>query len=321
MTMHQGYTLDLEDCRRLVAIAEHGSFAAAARALGLSQPALTRAVQALEGRLRAAVFLRTSTGVQPTDVGLFIIERARELVARADELADALRHVRGEETGMVQLAIGPYPAAMILEDALLRLMRAAPGVQVQVFVGDWAEVLLRVRSGQADLGVMETSLSEDDATLEVTPLFPHEAHWVVRRGHPLDTGAPASLADVLRHRLAMPARLPPRVLEPLMRQRPGGRASANGLATLTCPDVALALRLIRQLDLVMPMPRLLVAEALLAGELAAVGREPWMHTQYGVVRPRRREQPRAASMLAEALVQADRQFAASAAALAARLKP
>lgn len=317
--MQHKHTLELEDCRRLVAIAEHGSFAAAARALGLSQPALTRAVQALEGRLRATVFLRTSTGVQPTDVGLLIIERARDLLARADELADALRHARGEEAGMVQLAIGPYPAAMILEDALLRLMRAAPGVQVQVFVGDWAEVLLRVRSGQADLGVMETSLSEDDATVEVTPLLPHEAHWVVRRGHPLDTGTAVSLADVLRHRLVMPTRLPPRVLEPLMRHRPGGRASANGLAALTCPDVALALRLMRQLDLVMPVPRLLVAEPLLAGELAAVGREPWMHTQYGVLRPRRREQPRAASMLAEALVQADRQFAAAAAALAARL--
>ena len=63
--MHSTHTVDLKDCERLIALVEHGSFAAAARALDLSQPALTRAIQALERRLGASVFVRSSAGVKP----------------------------------------------------------------------------------------------------------------------------------------------------------------------------------------------------------------------------------------------------------------
>ena len=312
--MTRSHTLDLQDCARLVALAEHGSFAAAARALGLSQPALTRAVQSLERRLRAEVFHRTSTGVRPTDVGLLVLERSRDLLHRARDLTRSLDQMSGIEQGEVSVAVGAYPAAMILEEALLRFHRAAPAVRVQVFIGDWADVMLRLRTGQADLAVFETSLTEDDPTLEVRRLQEHRGHWVVRRGHPLARGRDAALAEVLKYPLAFPTRFPPRALEPMLRHRPAGGPSGNQLATLLCADLRLLLRLVARSDFVTGTAPLLVRAELEAGTLVSVGSEPWMTSRYGIHRPRQREHSPFAAMLSEAFAEADAQFAADAAA-------
>lgn len=312
--MSRTHALDLQDCARIVALAEHGSFAAAARALGLSQPALTRAVQSLERRLRVEVFHRSSTGVRPTEVGLLLLERSRDLLHRARDLTRSLEQVSGTAQGEVGVAVGAYPAAMILEEALARFHRAAPAVRVQVFVGDWADVMLRLRTGQADLAVFETSLTEDDPTLEVRRLLEHQGQWVARRGHPLDRGRDPALAEILAYPVAFPTRFPPRILEPMLRQRPAGGPPGNQLASLLCPDLRLLLRLVARTDYVTVTAPLLVRAELEAGTLVRLGGEPWMTSRYGIHRARQRDHNPFATMLAEAFAEADAQFAAEAAA-------
>lgn len=305
--MHSTHTVDLRDCERLVALAEHGSFAAAARELGLSQPALTRAIQALERRLDAAVFVRSPNGVQPTDLGLLLLERARDLLGRAREIDTSMAKARGIGASELNVAFGPYPAAMLMEEALARFLVAAPEVSVRTFIGDWADVLQRVRAGQADLAVLELSLASGDPLLDLQALREHPAHWVVRRGHPLDRGHDATLAEVLRHRLVLPTRIPPRLLEPLLRNRQVGARARNGIGALTCPDIAMNVRLTRRLDLVTALPLALVRPELTDGTLVAIGHEPWMKTQFGIARPRRSGAP-AAAAFAEVLTEVDARF-------------
>jgi DNA-binding transcriptional LysR family regulator len=317
--MPERQILDLQDCGRLVALVEHGSFAAAARALGMSQPALTRAVQAMEARLGAEVVHRLPTGVRPTDLGQLVLDRARDLLARAGDLEASLRQARGAETGELAIALGPYAAAMLLESALAQIVGEARSVRLHTFVGDWTDVLQRLRAGQVGLGVMETSLLADDPALEVRPLRTHEAHWVVRRGHPLDRGRDATMAEVVEHACAVPARLPPRVLEQILRARGRAAAARTPTVALQCADIGLLLRLAARVDVAVPVPLLLARPWLEAGTLVAIGREPWMVTQFGIVRPRQRPVNPIAARVAEALVQADAEFAAATEAFAASL--
>jgi len=305
--MHPPHTFDLRDCQRLIALAEHRSFAAAARALELSQPALTRAIQALERRLGAHVFVRSSAGVQPTDVGLVLLERARDLLARASEIDAAIGRAGSMRGVELNLAFGPYPAAMLLEQALVQFCAAAPDVAVRTFVGDWADVLQRVRTGQADLAVLELSLAVDDPLLETQRLREHPAHWVVRRGHPLDRGRDAGLAEIVEHRIVAATRMPPRVLEPLLRARGANGASTNQVPWLVHPDLMMNVRLAKALDLITALPLRLVRDELAAGTLVAIGHEPWMRTQFGIAFPRR---PRssAATAFAEVLAEVDARF-------------
>lgn len=306
--MHSKHTVDLRDCERLIALVEHGSFAAAARALELSQPALTRAIQALERRLGASVFVRSPAGVQPTDVGLLLLERARDLLTRAGEIDAAIGKAGGMRGVELNLAFGPYPAAMLLEAALVRFCAAAPDVGVRVFIGDWADVLQRVRSGQADLAVLELSLATDDPLLETQPLREHAAHWLVRRGHPLDRGRDATLAEIIDHRIVAASRMPPRVLEPLLRARRADGAGTRQIPSLVHPDLMMNVRLAKELGLVTALPLRMVRDELAAGTLVAIGREPWMRTQFGIAIPRR-VRSSAATAFAEVLAEVDARFA------------
>lgn len=306
--MHSTHIMDLRDCERLIALVEHGSFAAAARALELSQPALTRAIQALERRLGTSVFIRSSAGVQPTDVGLLLLERARDLLARAREIDAAIGKAGGMRGVELNLAFGPYPAAMLLETALVQFCAAAPDVSVRTFIGDWADVLQRVRTGQADLAVLELSLATDDPLLETRPLREHAAHWLVRRGHPLDRGRDATLSEITDHRIVAATRMPPRVLEPLLRARRADGAGARHFPSIVHPDLMMNVRLAKALDLVTALPLRLVRDELAAGTLVAIGREPWMRTQFGIALPRRLRSS-AATAFAEVLAEVDARFA------------
>ena len=78
--------LELQQLRQVVALAEHRSFVRAAAALHISQPALSRSIQHLERRFGSSLFVRSSSGVVPTDLGRLYIERARDLLRMADEL-------------------------------------------------------------------------------------------------------------------------------------------------------------------------------------------------------------------------------------------
>jgi DNA-binding transcriptional LysR family regulator len=305
--MHSTHTVDLRDCERLIALVEHGSFAAAARALDLSQPALTRAIQSLERRLGASVFVRSSAGVRPTDVGLLLLERARDLLTRAGEIDAAIGKAGGLRSVELNVAFGPYPAAMLLEAALVQFCAAAPDVSVRTFVGDWADVLQRVRSGQADLAVLELSLATDDPLLETQPLREHALHWVVGRGHPLDRGRDATLAEIIDHRTVAASRMPPRILEPLLRARRADGAGTRQIPWLVHPDLMMNVRLAKELGLVTALPLRLVQDELAAGTLVAIGHEPWMRTQFGIALPRRLRSS-AATAFAEVLAEVDARF-------------
>jgi DNA-binding transcriptional LysR family regulator len=92
-----------------VAVADNLSFSKAARQLHLSQPPLTRQVQALEGKLGARVFTRSAHGVALTNAGTNFLKDARAILRHVDHASGAIRYESQEETGRLHLGfIGGY---------------------------------------------------------------------------------------------------------------------------------------------------------------------------------------------------------------------
>ena len=87
---------DLRQLRHFVALAEHQHFARAAAAVHLSQPALSRSIRALEEQLARPLFDRIGRRSELTPFGQEMAERARQLVADADELLGAAGQRPGE---------------------------------------------------------------------------------------------------------------------------------------------------------------------------------------------------------------------------------
>jgi DNA-binding transcriptional LysR family regulator len=113
-----------------LALAEHKHFARAAQSLHISQPTLSRSIQNIERRIGTQLFERGSEGVTPTDAGKIFLQQARELVARSADLSREMDLLRGLEKGELKIGAGTYPSAMIVDSAVVRLVRAHPGIRL-----------------------------------------------------------------------------------------------------------------------------------------------------------------------------------------------
>jgi len=101
--------LDLRQLRHVLALDRHRNFGRAAEAIGLTQPALSRSLQALEDEIGARLFDRDRSHVAPTAVGERLIERARLLVNQARDIEQDLKQMLGLEVGLLRIGAGPYP--------------------------------------------------------------------------------------------------------------------------------------------------------------------------------------------------------------------
>ena len=78
--------MELRRLRHLIAVVEHGSFSRAAEAVHLTQPALSRSIQALEAEVGTAVLERNRGAIEPTDVGRLLLTHARQLDSATRDL-------------------------------------------------------------------------------------------------------------------------------------------------------------------------------------------------------------------------------------------
>src|SRR5689334_1652638 len=123
---------DLADLRAFVAVVRLGSFRAAADELHLSQPALSRRIEKLEGALGVRLLHRTTRKVEATAVGREFSTRATELLDGLDESLIGIRDVAGRVTGEVTVASIPSAIRYFLPRILADYHRRFPGILVRV---------------------------------------------------------------------------------------------------------------------------------------------------------------------------------------------
>lgn len=146
--------LNLDRLRTLLAVADLGSFAAAAKALHLAPPTVTLHVAQLEDRLGARLLTRAPAGVTPTTAGSLLIERARRLLVEADDLLHVVRRQIAERGGRVRLGAATGALAHLLPQALHGLAVTRPEIDVQVAVLTSADTLARLSAGTLDIGLV-----------------------------------------------------------------------------------------------------------------------------------------------------------------------
>ena len=146
--------LSLDHLRTLVAIADLGSLANAARALHLAAPTVTVQIAELESRLGGQLLVRGRGPAQATALGEQFIVRARRLLADADDAVEDVRRQLAGQTGRVRVGASTGAIAHLLPPALARLARYHPGVDVNVQVLTSNESMARLASGSLDLAVV-----------------------------------------------------------------------------------------------------------------------------------------------------------------------
>jgi len=161
--------LSLRDLEYLVAVAEHRHFGRAAKACGVSQPALSAQVRKLEALLNVTVFERMPGRVTVTGDGVGVIEGARAVLTAARLLLEVARGRQDPLAGPFRLGVIPTLGPYLLPLALRSLREAFPAMQVIISEGRTAEIEQRLRLGQLD--ALLACLPQDDPAFQSHPLF------------------------------------------------------------------------------------------------------------------------------------------------------
>ena len=173
----------LADLRAFVTVGELQSFAAAAKALHLSQPALSRRISHLEDQLSVRLFDRTTRSVALTLLGRRFLDQVRGTVDDLDRSVASLRDAAQLEAGDVTVGCVFSAVHHFLPPVIRSFREQHPRVLVRIIEEGADEVLAAVQQGEADFGL--NYIGMQDPEVEFTPLLKEPYVLAVPAGHAL----------------------------------------------------------------------------------------------------------------------------------------
>lgn len=120
----------------LVRVVETGSFSAAARLLNVGQPAVSKTIAQLEGRLQVSLLIRSTHGLTPTEAGLRFYERAKAALREADEAELAARGAGAGLSGCLRVSAATTFARLYILPLLPRFLNDHPDLEIDVILDD-----------------------------------------------------------------------------------------------------------------------------------------------------------------------------------------
>ena len=173
----------LSDLRAFVTVGEQRSFAAAAKALHLSQPALSRRIAHLENQLGVRLFDRTTRSVQLTLLGERFLGEVRGLIDDMDRTVASLQDAALLETGDVTVGCVFSAVHHFLPSVIRAFSEQHPRVLVRIIEEGADEVLASVKQGEADFAL--NYIGMQDPEVEFTGLLKEPYVLACPRGHAL----------------------------------------------------------------------------------------------------------------------------------------
>ncbi|NVO27307.1 LysR family transcriptional regulator [Donghicola sp. C2-DW-16] len=199
--------MELKQIKYFLAIAEHGSLAAAAEAVGIAQPSISVQLKNLEGRLGTQLFIRSPRGVTLTDAGSVFVERAHEILDAVDRAKRDVRQAGETPSGKVVFGF-PSSVSMVLSVPLAETIRLnLPEVRLRAvdamsgFIKEWLD------EETIDLAILYETTGLKNA--EITTLLEEDLHFYAPPDlWPFETppGEPIRLDDLRELELVLPSK-------------------------------------------------------------------------------------------------------------------
>ncbi len=257
----------LSQIRVFLAVVDAGSLRAAARALGVSQPGITKSLRSLEEELHVRLLERSQHGVVPTRAGAAFVAHARTVQSTLRKVDEELAQLAGERSGSVAFGLS-HGAIPIVPPALSRFRQQFPGARIRIVEGVWSTLLPMVRDETLDFIVARPPDDKRDPSIAARPLFQSEMVVAARTGHP--QGEARSLADLLD--AGWVTFVPPGSLG--MLQQAFTAAGLPRPKTLVhCESNSAAIALVAETDLVTLIPRSMLAKPFTGDTIQALALE------------------------------------------------
>jgi LysR family transcriptional regulator, hydrogen peroxide-inducible genes activator len=184
--------MELDQLRYFLKVAAAKSFTRASEELGITQPAMSRAVAKLEAELGQPVFERQARCVVLTDAGVLLKSRAEQILSLVDNTVSELRD--SDDHGLLRIGAIPTVAPYFLPIALSKFRDRHPDVQVIAFEETTDKLLHRCRDGEIDLAIAAAPISAK--YLDAEPLFEEELLAVLPPKHRLAKKSTIALSEL-----------------------------------------------------------------------------------------------------------------------------
>lgn len=277
-----------------IAIDTHRSFHRAAKALGISQPAMTRGVQVLEDEMGARLFERGKTECEPTAFGKVVLARARRILSEVAESKREIALLQRLELGAFSVGTGSGGVQHWLAVAIGQLCAANPNLRVRISEHYWFDLPTLLMASEIDVAVGEASGIEGNSDIVVSRLPRRPVGLVCRAGHPLTKVGRLRIEDLQDYRLVGPP-MPLRLGNQLPARSTFGSMSADGRyfePAILCSGWPAIREIVTRSDCVAFRPLAVLRRPENLGSLVILPFEaPWMATEFAIMWRRDRMQP------------------------------
>ena len=185
-----------QQLRYLVAIADAGSFGAAADDEFVSQPALSSQIKELEKKLGVTLFERSARGAMLTSTGESVVERARVVLREMNDLVETTKHDGNQLRGRIGLGVIPTLAPYVLPDVVRTFMSEHVDAELHIHELQTSHLLESLRHGEIDFGLLALPLGSDE--FATTAIGIDKFVLAIPESHSLAKGKSPVKLEVLR---------------------------------------------------------------------------------------------------------------------------
>lgn len=192
--------MDVRQISSLLAIADHGSFSAAARALVTVQSNVSAHIARLEREVGATLVDRASGTL--TDEGLLVAEHGRRIMRELDDITADIAAMHDIVAGEARIGVIGTTGRWLMPQFLNRLAQSYPDVRPVISEGGTSGLVPRLLSGHLDAAIVH--LPVDEPELQVEPLFAEDLVLLVHARHPLHGRDQVSMSTLAEYSLLLP---------------------------------------------------------------------------------------------------------------------
>jgi DNA-binding transcriptional LysR family regulator len=193
--------MNLHQIKIFVAIAEKGSFSAAAETIALTQSTISQHMASLEDEIGVTLFDRQGRGITLTSGGALFLRHARRILGESAALLQAMNSFKGLEQAELVIGASNVPANYLVPPLLATLEQKHPGITLTMLTGDTAEILNMLEGAEIELGVVGSRTPHNEFVYD--PLLNDPLVLVVAVSHPWARQKQLSIDDLFNQQLIM----------------------------------------------------------------------------------------------------------------------
>lgn len=187
--------MTLKQLEYALALEKYGSYSRAAKAVGISQPAMSLQIQNLEAIVNVPLFDRSQKPISPTPEGKLFLEKAQILLTEAAQLQDFAIELSEEFTGEINIGVIPTLAPYLLPLFISEVNQKFPKLKVHIWEAITTEIIEGIKSGNLNGGIISTPI-QSKARIQVMPLFYEKFLLFVSEQHELYQQEKINLEDI-----------------------------------------------------------------------------------------------------------------------------